>query len=165
MIDTIVSDFSKVCLFAKDPSYSGGLNALNNRLMAEDPKYPFLDFFVVNEALLEYYRQLNRVMPIYMFTSETIQNHPALEPRLKSVFRGLFSAQELNLSKRDDKAYLSIVEMVGSRPGEVLYIDDKASNLEAAARAGLGTVLYTTNEELIRELDPIARSHTESWPQ
>src|ERR1035437_2163675 len=101
MIKTIVTDFSKVLLFAKDPNYQGGLNDLNNRLLLGDPSYPFLDFFDLNEELLKYYKQLNGNVPVFVFTSETIQNHPAINTRIRSAFSGVFSAQELQLSKAD----------------------------------------------------------------
>jgi len=157
MIKTVVTDFSKVLLFAKDPHYRGGLNELNNRLLLGDPAYPFFEYFVLNEELLRYYKKLNNTVPVFVFTSETVQDHPAIKETVRNAFRGVFSAKELHLSKAEPKTYEEVAKLAGCRPDEVLYVDDKASNLESAVRAGLNTVLYTGNDEIIRQLDTLAK--------
>ncbi len=120
MIKSVVTDFSKVLLFAKDPNYSGGLNALNNKLLSEDPNYSFGDYFTLNDELLEYYSRLNSKVPVYVFTSETIQDHPAIKTKIKNAFSGVMSAKKLHLSKSDSDAYQSIADQVHCLPGEVL---------------------------------------------
>ena len=45
MVKAVVTDFSKVLLFAKDSSYADGLNALNKQLLARNPSYDFFDCF------------------------------------------------------------------------------------------------------------------------
>ncbi len=73
MIKAVVTDFSRVLLFPIDDSYIGGLNALNNKLLAENPQYSFWEYFRVNKELLDYYRELNSQVPVFVFTTETIQ--------------------------------------------------------------------------------------------
>jgi FMN phosphatase YigB (HAD superfamily) len=158
MIKAVVTDFSKVLLFAKDEAYSGGLNALNTRLLAGDPAYPFFDHFVLNDELLDYYQSLGRKLPVYVFTTEYIQNHPAIRGRVRRVFKAVLSAQELGLKKADQEAYRSIAAMIHCGPEEILYIDDKGSNIEAASRAGLRTFLFTGNIVLMSKLDALVRS-------
>ena len=152
MIKTVVSDFSKVLLFAKDPNYQGGLNALNKRLLAEDPSYPFFDHFVLNQQLLDYYLKLSEIVPVIVFTTETIQDHPAIEPLLAKAVHGVLSAKKLGLVKTNPAAYSTVSNLVHARPAELLYIDDKEANIQAAEQAGLNTILYTSNNEVITKL-------------
>jgi hypothetical protein len=79
MIRAIITDFSRVLLFPTDSNYTGGLNELNNNQFKENPNYSFLDFFTINNELLKYYSDLNKIVPVYIFTSETIQDHPSIK--------------------------------------------------------------------------------------
>ncbi len=81
MIKAIITDFSRVLLFPADSNYTGGLNKLNNNQLKENPNYSFLDFFVINKKLLKYYSELNKTVPVHVFTSETIQDHPSIKKR------------------------------------------------------------------------------------
>lgn len=150
MIKAIVTDFSRVLLFPADDTYTGGLNALNNKLLESNPGYEFKKFFKVNDELLEYYASLD--LPIYMFTSETIQEHPAITDELSAVFSGVFSAKHLNISKTNESAYITVAHKLNVQPSEILYIDDNHNNIQAAARAGCETILYMSNADLISKI-------------
>jgi FMN phosphatase YigB (HAD superfamily) len=152
MIKAVVTDFSKVLLFPQDANYQGGLNALNNKLLADDPSYPFFDHFALNNELLEYYRRLNTNVPVFVFTTETIQDHPAIKEQVQHAFSGVLSAKKLGLSKTEVATYVTIASMVHCRPGEVIFIDDKPSNVESAAGAGLETILFTSNSDAIAKV-------------
>ncbi|HMT19362.1 MAG TPA: hypothetical protein PKD15_04965, partial [Candidatus Saccharibacteria bacterium] len=96
-IVAIITDFSRVLLFPTDNNYAGSLNELNNRLMKDDPDYTFLDYFSLNKELLAFYRELQTELPVFIFTSDSIQEHPAIKEGLAQTFRGVFSAKELNV--------------------------------------------------------------------
>jgi HAD superfamily hydrolase (TIGR01509 family) len=150
MVQAIVTDFSRVLLFPVDKTYQGGLNPLNNRLLAEDPDYDFWQYFKLNKELLEYYKSLD--LPVYIFTSETIQNHPAVKDMLSGFFKGVISAKNLGAQKTDSAAYSSIAKELEVQAEDLLYIDDKQENIDAAQSAGCKTVLYKSNEETIDEI-------------
>lgn len=146
MIKVVITDFSRVLLFPIDTNYSDGLNALNNKLLKSDPDYDFYEHFKLNEELLSYYKRLN--LPVYIFTSETIQEHPAIKSRLLEAFSGIFSAKYLEVSKVDKDAYLAIANELDVPVREILYIDDNHDNIKAARNAGCETVLYTSNDDV-----------------
>ena len=150
MIKIVITDFSRVLLFPVDESYKGGLNVLNNQLLKSDPDYDFYKHFKINEELLHYYASLD--LPVYIFTSETIQEHPAAKERLGSIFSGVFSAKNLSLSKVDKSAYWAIVGELNVQPEEILYIDDNIDNVQAAQAAGCETILYVSNGDVINKI-------------
>jgi len=151
MVKALISDFSRVLLFSKDKNHKDSLNSLHRQLSTR-PDYKLLDFFEVNHELLNYYRSLTGKVGLYIFTSETIQDSPELQPFIKPVFKEIYSASKMGIDKKDPNAYKQIVSKLGLTPNEVIYIDDNENNIEAANKAGLQTVLYTDNESSIGEL-------------
>lgn len=157
MIKVIVSDFSGVILKPVDSDYSGGLNALNKKLLAEGD-YDFWKYFQLNKDLLEFYRSLKGQLKVYIFTTGYVQEHPTLSPRLKGVFEDIFSCDDLGLNEKDSNAYEAIVTRIGVRPDEILYIDDKQGNVDTANGLGIKTVLYTSNEQITSDIKAALRS-------
>ena len=151
-ISAVVSDFSRVLLFPTDNSYEGSLNELNNRLMKNDADYTFLDYFSLNKELLAFYRELNKELPVFIFTSDSIQDHPAIKEELAQIFRGVFSAKELNVLKDEAWSYAKLAELLHIKTDEILYIDDQQKNIDAATGAGCKTLLFVDTASLIQNL-------------
>lgn len=151
MIKVIVTDFSRVLLFPTDNNYIGGLNVLNNALLQSDPDYDFTKHFRLNNELLDYYSSLK--LPVYIFTSETIQEHPAIKDKLEGVFTNIFSAKHMKLNKKDKTAYETIASKLSLQPSEILYIDDDQGNINAAKAAGFHVILYKSNNDVIGKVE------------
>jgi HAD superfamily hydrolase (TIGR01549 family) len=150
-IKAIIFDFSRVILFPRDISYTGGLNALHKTLSSEDPSYPFFDHFRLNDDLLRSLKQIKHI-PLFIFTTGYVQEVPAAKSSLDSIFKSVFSAERLGVSKSDPNTYKKLCNEIGVKPEEVLYIDDSDKNLEAAKEAGLLTHQFTTNKDLLKSL-------------
>ncbi len=151
-ISTIISDLGAVLLFPKDKNYTGKLNPLRDKL-AQNPDFKFLDHFELNEELLDYLGKLKESYDFYIITEGTIQNAPEIKGKLDEIFERIFSAKEMGSSKKDPESYKLIVEGLGKKVEEVLYVDDSESNLEAARKAGLKTVRYESNEQVMKEIE------------
>lgn len=146
----LLFDFARVILFPKDTSYASNLNALHRKLSA-DPTYNPLDHFILNTELLAYLDGFKEKTELYIFTSETMQGHPAFAPYL-SPFKKIFSASELNMTKVQPEAYTFVASRIGTTPKEITFIDDKKENVEAAIEAGMNGILYISNGQLLEEL-------------
>ncbi len=151
MIKAFVSDFSRVLLSPKDDSYTEGLNALHKKL-SSGGDYDFWSYFRLNQDLLTFYKKLSADIPIYMFTTEYIQEHPALQPELAGVFKKVFSGAGLHLEKTDPQSYYFIARELGLNTNEVLYLDDKQANLDAAKKAGMTVIAYEANEQAQQDI-------------
>lgn len=150
MTKVIVTDFSRVLLFPVDEAYDGGLNNLNNRLAEQNPDYDFKKYFKLNHELLDYYASSK--VPVYIFTSETIQEHPAIKDELLGVFAGVFSAKHLGVSKTDASAYKRIAQQIDAKTSDIIYVDDNEANVAAANDAGCHGILYISNEATIKKI-------------
>ena len=146
MIKALVSDFSRVILSPADENYVGGLNALHRNLSGLGD-YNFWEYFRLNEDLLAFYQTIREQIPVYVFTSEYIQEHPALQPKMQGIFKYIFSAARLGLKKNDTETYKIIAEKINLKPEEILYIDDNKKNLDASNEAGMTVIHYESNDQ------------------
>ncbi len=147
MIKALVSDFSRVLLSPKDKNYTDGLNALHKKLSAGG-RYDFWSYFQLNQELIDFYKILAKKIDLYLFTSEYIQEHPSIRPHMEEIFKTVFSGANLDLKKTDTQAYKTIAEKINLKPEEILYIDDKQVNIDAAKKAGMAIILYESNKQL-----------------
>lgn len=70
-------------------------------------------------------------------------------------FDGYIFSYEVRSMKPDAKIYEALEQMAGKRGNELLYIDDRAENIQAGARRGWQTILQETPEktlEAVRQL-------------
>ena len=154
MKKVLLFDFSRVLLYPKDSNYSGSLNDLYRSLL-EKESYDFFAYFELNTELLDFLKTIKNKFPLYILTSEIIQNAPEIKTLLDKVFTGIFSAKDLGLSKKDSQIYQLIAEKLHKNPSEIIFIDDTIENIYPAQKAGLQTIQYLSNEQLIKELQNI----------
>lgn len=157
MIKAMVSDFSRVLLFPKDKNYLGSLNALHKNL-SQNPNYNALDYFELNIQLLDLYKSLKEKTPVYIFTSDVIQDAPEFHSYLQPVFNGILSAKKMNIEKNAPKAYKLVAEHLNLNPDEILYIDDATENIQAAKTAGFNTLLYSDYTTLLNKVKEVLNS-------
>lgn len=147
-----MSDFSRVLLSPTDDNYVGGLNDLHKELSSLGD-YDFWKYFRLNQDLLTFFQILGKRIDVYVFTTEYIQEHPAIQPKMEGVFKKIFSGASLGLKKTDPQSYKTLTREIGIKPEEILYIDDKLANLEAAKNAGLMVIRYESNPQAIQDIN------------
>ena len=54
----------------------------------------------------------------------------------------IFTSFELGLLKPDPKIYQTVLEKLKAKPSEVIFIDDKLTNVDAAQKLGLHGIVY-----------------------
>ena len=155
MITTILSDFSRVILNPKDKNYKGTLNGLHKTLSEKNMNYSFFDYFEFNDEMLNLYRELRIKYSVSVFTTGTIQNRPEVRQIIDPIFDHIYTAKDYGLDKKQSDAYLFIANKLNKKTNEILFVDDQASNIEGARKAGLNTLLYTTFQETVYKLKEI----------
>jgi HAD superfamily hydrolase (TIGR01549 family) len=142
MINTILSDFSKVVLLSKNKNYKGSLNKLYKKLLASNKPFDFFDHFEVDEELLNFYYSLKKRYSLNIFTAGTIQKLKEVRVKIAPIFDNIFSATDLSLNKKESNAYLFIAKKLNKNPNEIIYIDDNINNINAAKKAGMEIYHY-----------------------
>ena len=73
--------------------------------------------------------------------------------RILDFFDLVFCSGDEGVVKPDAMPFEVTLERLGVQPGEAVFIDDTMENVEAARKLGLHGILFTTAEELEKELD------------
>ena len=79
------------------------------------------------------------------------------EWRILDFFDLVFCSGDEGVVKPDAKPFELTLERLGVQPGEAVFIDDTMENVEAARKLGLHGILFTTAEELEKELNFLLR--------
>jgi putative hydrolase of the HAD superfamily len=80
-----------------------------------------------------------------------------------SAFTQLTWSCELHIAKPDPAIYLHTCERLSVPPSEALFLDDKPENIAAAEALGIHGLLFSTVEQLRRDL--AARQLLQDYPQ
>lgn len=151
MINTLLFDFSRTLLFPKDSTYNGKLNDLYRSIISKK-NYSFFDYFVINDDLFNYLKPLKKHYTLALYTTDIVQNDPAIKPILANLFSHIFVANDMETTKKDPNSYLLIAKTLNVEPENILFIDDQEANLKVAKEAGLQTLQFISNEQLFKEL-------------
>ena len=79
-----------------------------------------------------------------------VRDHlPLMCPALSPLFDGrVFCSAEFGVGKPDPAIFLRSAERLGLAPAQILFIDDKAANAEAARRVGMDALHYAGPQAL-----------------
>ena len=73
--------------------------------------------------------------------------------KLLNFFEVVFCSGDEGIAKPDPNAFELTLERLGLKPAEAVFIDDTLEHVEASGKMGLHGILFTTAEELEKELN------------
>jgi putative hydrolase of the HAD superfamily len=74
---------------------------------------------------------------------------------LRRYFKVAFSSCYVGLRKPEPAIYRRALDILGSRPGRTLFIDDREENVAGARAEGMKAIRFTGAEALRKELEPL----------
>ena len=74
---------------------------------------------------------------------------------LAEIFDVFVSSCYVGLRKPDERIYRLALDLTQHKPGECCFIDDRAGNIEGAAKIGFATVLMKDPQQLRRDLQAL----------
>ena len=113
----------------------------------------------LEEDLLELIRSLRGRYPLYVLSNNNpisrayfceMMKECGLDPA--EVFEKEFYSYEMHLLKPAREVYEHVVESIGTRPEEILFIDDARDNIEAAQAAGITTLWLRPGMDIVKEV-------------
>jgi HAD superfamily hydrolase (TIGR01549 family) len=147
----LLFDFSQTLFFSKNRVDQRTLNT-QHRGHSTSQDYSVFDYFEFNQELLDFAGSLKDQYQLYIFTSGTMATEvPELRDYLTD-FKKVYSGSQMGLSKQHPDSYKAVAKDIGLPPAEIVFIDDSQANCDAAQEAGLKTIRYTSNEEVMRKL-------------
>jgi FMN phosphatase YigB (HAD superfamily) len=65
------------------------------------------------------------------------------------------TVHEIGVAKPDPRAYLLLCEQLGATPEEVVFLDNRTANVDAARRLGIHGLLHVRTPESITAIDSL----------
>ena len=73
------------------------------------------------------------------------------------IFDAVYASHLIGLAKPDPAFYFYVLDQEHCSPEQAVFIDDAQANVEAAARLGIRSFLFTGADRLKKDLDSLAR--------
>ncbi|MBC7236131.1 MAG: HAD family phosphatase [Chloroflexi bacterium] len=115
--------------------------------------------WLVDERVLALIDRIRERYPVWMLSNAT----DALESLLKERFRvadrfeRILTSARLGVAKPKVEVFQELLRQLALEPGEVVFVDDRAENVAAAASLGMHVIWFIHASELERQLRPYLR--------
>lgn len=76
-------------------------------------------------------------------------------PRIFGMLDGYLVSHKVHMLKPHREIYETFCKQFGVAPGECVFIDDKAANIEGAKSIGMNGIVFKDTEQLKAELEPL----------
>lgn len=108
----------------------------------------------INQAVVAIAEQLHYRYPLALLSNAMDDLEWLLEHtfRLHHLFRVVINSATVGVAKPEPRAYQLALDGLRLQPAEVLFIDDKPRNIEAAEQLGIPSILFTTAPALAADL-------------
>jgi 2-haloacid dehalogenase len=103
----------------------------------------------------------DRGVPLYALSNWSAETFPTAQGRFEFLqwFRGILLSGKVRLNKPDPRIFRILFERFGIDPNQAVYIDDLASNVEAAKVLGMHGILFTDAAAVRDELLTVGLLH------
>ena len=110
-----------------------------------------------NQTVLDLIERLRQRYTLACFTNteiEVAEFHKA--EGLYKRFDYAFVSTDMHLKKPDPRSYNRVIETLGIRPEEGVFIDNNSPYVEEARKIGLKGIVFESSRQLIRELKALS---------
>lgn len=113
-----------------------------------------LNTFVLNEEIYELIKKLKKNYKIGLLSNFISQWLKLLFSKynLEKLFDAMVVSTEHNMIKPDPKIYHLISKMLGVKPQEAIFTDDRKSNIKGAEDVGMKGILFINSKDLKENL-------------
>jgi putative hydrolase of the HAD superfamily len=108
----------------------------------------------INGELLNYVRHLKDSYKIGLLTNATREEILSITNKhhISTLFDEIVTSAEIGLEKPDPKIFDYILTKMNIHASEVIFIDDRERNTNAARSLGINSITFINNEQLFDEL-------------
>ncbi len=95
-------------------------------------------------------------MKNYIFSDTNPLREDLIKEKTKDIFEiatKIFLSHQIKRGKNDMQTYEYIINEIGLKPEEILFIDDHEKNIVLAQKAGINGILYENSKKLRQDLD------------
>ena len=113
-----------------------------------------------NEELIAWFRALRPRYRTAILSNSFVGAREHEEERYgftSMVDLAIYSHEE-GVHKPDPRIYAIAIERLGVAPGEIVFLDDRPENVDAARAAGIQAVLFTSTAQVIADIEALLRA-------
>mgnify|MGYP005857282439 CR=1 FL=1 len=127
---------------------------LGDEAQAQSLAADLWDSWTVDDAVLGLIDRLRGRYRVAMLSNATdiLEHNLAHRYGVADRFELIVNSARLGVAKPEPAIYAETLRRLGARPAEVLFIDDRAENIAAAAALGLHVIWFVGAAELERQL-------------
>ena len=155
MCTSLIVDFSRVLIFSHEDVES--LNEHHRKLSQDIMNYRVLDHFYLNDELLRYLDGIKENIDVYLFSDGELHELPDINSRVSRIFKKVLTVEAIGYKKTDPEAYRHLVKLLSIDPAATIFLDDKPSNVAAAAIIGIKAIRFENNEQALNSLQNLIK--------
>ncbi|MBI1783863.1 HAD family phosphatase [Candidatus Sumerlaeota bacterium] len=109
------------------------------------------DIFWIHNDVVDTLARIAQSLPLYLCsnTNQLHWDHVArLDPRAAALFSRLFLSHEMRKRKPSEDYFHHVLQEIGLRPYECVFVDDMEVNIRAARGVGLRTIAFNSADQL-----------------
>lgn len=106
-------------------------------------------------STVEILEQINQSgLPLFGLSNWSAETFPLIREKYQflNLFSDIFLSGDVGAAKPDPKIFLYMLDKIKRDASNCLFIDDSIKNIEAADRLNFKTILYTSSQELRKDL-------------
>lgn len=113
------------------------------------------DTWVVDDKVLALIDRIRQRYRVAMLSNATDALDDTLKARYQVAdrFEPIFNSAKMGLAKPDEAIFQEMLRQLEVEPAEVVFIDDRAENVAAAAALGMHVAWFIHSDELERQLE------------
>ncbi len=120
----------------------------------------FRDYFSgdqLDPSLVEYAAALHkRGYRVALLSNDSVELGAKLSALgISHLFDPLVISAQIGVMKPDERAYRTVLDQIGCRPSDAIFIDDMPANIAGSEAVGIQGILYTNTEALEKELEAL----------
>lgn len=152
------SGYSRSCDAGRldlEGAHREGIRLLGQRLSLDRFVDLWITAFEPDETVLDLARRLKPRLPLAMLTNNSALVRRGLEsryPEALDLFRPRLFSAEAGVLKPDPRLFRTLLDLLGTPPEQVLYVDDEPACVDAASALGMQSCRFTDGPALASEL-------------
>ena len=114
----------------------------------------------IDEDLLKQIVEMSKEYKIGLLSNYSTDLRPKIEKEwaLGSVFDEIIISCEVGMIKPDPVVFNLMLERLGVKADESVFIDDRIKNIDSAKKMGFHTIFFTSKEQALEELAHILQA-------
>jgi 2-haloacid dehalogenase len=105
------------------------------------------------EGMRDLVKNLKRKYKVVLLSNQNSEAHAVFEKKfgLPELFDGQIVSGRVGVKKPDQKIFQVLQQSFNTRPQKITFIDDDASNVEAAKKAGIRGIKFVSLKQLVND--------------